>query len=743
MFKYNIEKNNRDHHTDEISLQRLIVRRGQPFQLTFYTKRQLQPDTDTVHLVMETGPSPSEAMGTSSTLGFPWRVNEKSRWKVELLENCPSYFTMGIKSPADASVGSYKLSIRKGLECTPQPLANLVLLFNPWCTEDWVYLPGEDERKEYVMAEDGIIYRGSDHYISSLEWNYGQFEEDMVDICLKLLDMNPKCLRDAAEDFSARCNPIYVGRVVSAMINANDDHGVLEGCWSPPYVGGKAPTYWDDSVDILRLWNQNQCRPVKYGQCWVFAAVMCTVLRCLGIPCRVVTNFQSGHDTDKSLTIDKYYTDNGLQPKDSRDSVWNYHVWVEGWMKRPDLSKDSTYDGWQVMDPTPQERSEGVHCCGPCPVKAVLEGHTDLKYDVPFIFAEVNADQVSWMVMADGSKRRMFTDSTGIGRNISTKAVGADRREDITAIYKYSEGSQRERCVFDEAVRRSNLTIGCGGGIRVPQMPQLPQKPQLPQQPPQVKLRIGERSPPIAGTDLELYLSLFSDHSDVRQLSVFLSAQTMRYTGVPDCKVWNDVERVKLQPRQEHTIPILIPYFRYGAKMQDNNSLKVTAIVHDQKHPDELYMAEVDIVPQRPTLTIECDGSCEQYSVLEAKIIFHNPLSVALKNCSISVTGSGLLTNTVEVKVADIGVGECLSVPMQFKPYRAGRKMLLVDFDCDIFQNLKACHFLDIRPYSGRNQTGWCGVSDNTFYGMSTVCHYSSLTPRMVAMTVEEEILIE
>ena len=45
-----------------------------------------------------------------------------------------------------------------------------------------------------------------------------QFEEDMVDICMKLLDMNPKCFRDAAEDFSARCNPIYVARVVSAMV---------------------------------------------------------------------------------------------------------------------------------------------------------------------------------------------------------------------------------------------------------------------------------------------------------------------------------------------------------------------------------------------------------------------------------------------------------------------------------------------------------------------------------------------
>lgn len=30
-------------------------------------------------------------------------------------------------------------------------------------------------------------------------------------------------------------------------------------------------------------------------------------------------------------------------------------------MKRPDLKKGDIYDGWQVLDPTPQELSEGEH----------------------------------------------------------------------------------------------------------------------------------------------------------------------------------------------------------------------------------------------------------------------------------------------------------------------------------------------------------------------------------------------
>lgn len=34
-------------------------------------------------------------------------------------------------------------------------------------------------------------------------------------------------------------------------------------------------------------------------------------------------------------------------------------MWCEGWMKRPDLFGDGKFDGWQVVDPTPQEMSDG------------------------------------------------------------------------------------------------------------------------------------------------------------------------------------------------------------------------------------------------------------------------------------------------------------------------------------------------------------------------------------------------
>lgn len=57
------------------------------------------------------------------------------------------------------------------------------------------------------------------------------------------------------------------------QINSNDDSGVLVGEWEE-FSGGVHPGTWIGSGEILRKWVESG--PVRYGQCWVFAAVACT-----------------------------------------------------------------------------------------------------------------------------------------------------------------------------------------------------------------------------------------------------------------------------------------------------------------------------------------------------------------------------------------------------------------------------------------------------------------------------------
>ncbi|KAJ8400818.1 hypothetical protein AAFF_G00391720 [Aldrovandia affinis] len=680
------ELNNAAHNTNEISTKRLIVRRGQPFLLTCHASHMFNLTPDALEFTVQTGPEPSEALGTKSVFGISHNHPTKKSWDAKVEETSQTSVTLAITSPADASIGEYTLSVKtnsymkEGLS-----VGSFIVLFNPWCVDDWVHLPNEHERQEYVLNEQGILYMGTNGYIDSLAWDFGQFEDDIIDICLKILDVNPKCMRNAAEDFSARCNSIYVSRVVSAMINSADDRGVLEGRWGSNFYGGVSPLHWNGSVDILRQWRNRSCQPVKYGQCWVFAAVMCTVLRCLGIPCRVVTNFESAHDTDGNLTIDDYFADYGVKPKESHDSVWNFHVWVEGWMRRPDLSKESVYDGWQVLDPTPQELSDGVHCCGPAPVKALLMGHTDLKYDMPFIFAEVNGDRITWLVGADGSKKKILSDTVSVGQNISTKGVGNDDRSNITSNYKHPEGTGKERQIFKEAVSRGN------------KLREKKPDPALPA--PDISFKIEEQSKPIKGKDIDLTLVLHSDHPRSCNFLIHINAQAMLYTGSVDSNIWSEEKQVQLLPNKELKIPFQIPFSKYSDHVQGNNSIKVTAVATDEENSDAVYLAERNIVPENPPFKITVTGSAVYCREMMAEIIFENPLSVTLNDCSMSLTGSGLLTRTVESSFNSLGPGLRVRMHIPFIPYKVGQRLLVADFDCDLFRDIKSSCHVDVKYY--------------------------------------------
>lgn len=282
---------------------------------------------------------------------------EPHQWGYKIEKTSGNDLLLNVKSAVNCSVGEYQLDVlthvlkdgKKEKEYRKELAAKLYFLFNAWCKDDTVYMESEEEKEEYVLSDVGYLYYGTSRYLGKMHWNFGQYDADVFKCVLYLLEKNL--------DVEHRNNSVVMCRTMSAAVNVQDDGGVLHGRWDGEYDDGAKPTSWQGSVAILEQYLSTK-EAVKYGQCWVFSGVLTTVMRCLGIPTRSITNFSSAHDTDRSVTIDECVDENDDMIEElNYDSVWNFHVWNDCWMSRPDLPVG--FGGWQAIDATPQETSEG------------------------------------------------------------------------------------------------------------------------------------------------------------------------------------------------------------------------------------------------------------------------------------------------------------------------------------------------------------------------------------------------
>mmetsp|Transcript_88501 Transcript_88501/g.222799 ORF Transcript_88501/g.222799 Transcript_88501/m.222799 type:complete len:855 (-) Transcript_88501:70-2634(-) len=372
--------------------------------------------------------------------------------------------------PPSMPVGEYTVHILQGTDVkdlvVPQatPANRVLILMNPWCGSAEEFVSDEPCRQEYVMLESGLIFTGSVNRKSSIGWEYGQFEPGVLAATRKMLRAIPP------ED---RVSPISISRAMSAFCNSQDENGVLVGNWSGDYSGGENPTHWKGSVEILSDWHKNR-EPVKFGQCWVFAGILTSVMRCIGIAARPVTNFVSAHDTHGNRMIDEVYDEDGNKLDETGDSIWNFHVWTEAWMARPDLERTSVatgLGGWQAIDATPQELSGGAYQCGPASLAAIKLG-LSTPYDADFVIGEVNAD-VRRYVRTGGELKLVKTITDHVGRSIMTKALGTWQGQDIVERYKAPEGSALERASLLRSAESTAhlgsliLDLNSGGAIVV------------------------------------------------------------------------------------------------------------------------------------------------------------------------------------------------------------------------------------------------------------------------------------
>eukprot|EP00028_Trichosphaerium_sp_Am-I-7-wt_P011020 CAMPEP_0168539508 /NCGR_PEP_ID=MMETSP0405-20121227/21874_1 /TAXON_ID=498012 /ORGANISM="Trichosphaerium sp, Strain Am-I-7 wt" /LENGTH=784 /DNA_ID=CAMNT_0008569093 /DNA_START=106 /DNA_END=2459 /DNA_ORIENTATION=+ len=586
--------NRESHHTtDYVNKSMLILRRANTFQLGF--KTNLEPSALTI--VLTVFPETSEQVKIKVSDAKPEELS-KTEWAAFVKEKSDDGFLAMVSIPANAKIGQYSLSVTNG-DVTDESTHPVIVLFNPWSEDDGVYMEDDSWRTEYVLNQEGVVWQGSEWVKVPQRWLYAQFEELSVLACLKLVEMIP---------LENRGDPVLFSRKLSALVNVQDEGGVLVGNWSGNYADGTKPKAWVSSHPILEQFYVSG-QGVKYGQCWVFAAVLCSVCRCLGIPCRPITNFNSAHDTSFDRGIEYYfYRDgDGKLVQDSSvtsDSIWNFHVWNDVWMRRPDLP--SGYGGWQALDSRPQEKSEGIFQTGPCPITAIKAGEKDksIKYDLDFIYAEVNADVKHFAKGESGEYELIKVETTKVGQSLWTKSVGSFLKTFATSQYKYKEGSAAERAVhLDENNEAFTVTFDVdhnkvAGEDFV------------------VKMKLKRiKTEGAVDTNVKYVLKLNSRARQKKSIlnnfpsfSVTFSAYAVYYTGKPRSSFKSENTNLTIPAdgsEVDFSVPITVN--DYLALLDDDHQMKFNVYVlsEDKK---ETALQSLDFDLDNPVINIELEG---------------------------------------------------------------------------------------------------------------------------------------
>lgn len=144
---------------------KLIVRRGQPFKIRLTTSRPFARAHDTLNFVFTLHNDEKPSHGHGTLVGCvlknnSYELGESNEWGSSIETISGDQMDVLIKPSCRAPVGEWtveidtQLSNQTGMRNFKYP-STFYVLFNPWCKDDQVYMPGKDEweRNEFLLRE--------------------------------------------------------------------------------------------------------------------------------------------------------------------------------------------------------------------------------------------------------------------------------------------------------------------------------------------------------------------------------------------------------------------------------------------------------------------------------------------------------------------------------------------------------------------------------------------------------------
>ncbi|RWS13964.1 hemocyte protein-glutamine gamma-glutamyltransferase-like protein [Dinothrombium tinctorium] len=471
-------------------------------------------------------------------------------------------------------------------------------------------------------------------------------------------------------------NPISITRSITDAISAyEEDDGLLVGKWQNltefyNNLPAKLPWHWLGSDEILEEFSENNGRKVAYGQCWVFACLLTTILRFLGVPSRPVTIFRAGHDSNFDVVITMVIKDDQTLNVTMSESLWNFHVWTEAWIRRIDLnpSNGSQYDGWQILDSTPQIKINNKYQIGPVPKYAIYNADVFLNKETCFIYCTVNCDVHYVSQQGD----ILGVESTLVGRAFMTKSIGfgENRMADITHTYKDPEGSVQERTKFNRAraISLRNKRV-----LHVSQTREI--NFSLSHQ--QFIIEIECAHWAMIGEPVKAKIFLVNYSNKNVYFNIYLEINSMYYSGEIAKTIFDQALHYELKAKKYLEITVALTPEEYLKKLVPFSIVQFQVVAHNY-NTSQILVKTHRLIFVKPELRVTADKNVLVGQNFSVQISLTNFLRNTLTDCKIKIRG--LRIGSITIEVESIKPKEKRVLKFNFKSANRGTETIMALF---------------------------------------------------------------
>ncbi|CAG7834007.1 unnamed protein product [Allacma fusca] len=678
--------NAREHRTDRYEIinnvatkrSSPVFRRGQTFFMALkLSSRKVDLAQQPLLVVLNFGSNPTIGKSTKVALTVTGEREfvqlDKSEWDIRLHNQEGNTLTLQFSVPSTALVGVWQYEIHHNNDIF-YGREDIYILFNPYCTDDPVYVDNEQFRREYIHSETGKLYRGVAKNQRSYKWVYGQFDASILPLTVLLLDRFTEGNRNII-DYSQRGSPVFVVRALANLMYSRNAGPLREASLTAPETTAFDSYSYTGSQSILDRLIENRFQPITTdNQSYIASALFVTFCRALGIPARSITTYRAPIDKT-TLSVDQYW--GGVEEDATGNDLYEaYQCINDVFFRRDDLVAATSYVGWQAVDPNSSGR-------GPAPAEAIRRGEIGLNYDIFYFYSLFN------------SQFRHFYSNTypetvvsdDIGRLIITKKCDRDEddddHEDVTHLYKKKDGSDDEKLAVVSAIKG----LGSRRGSSLRQQDLLATRND--------DLIVDWLSNTASyGQNLQVSLSLQNVASELRTLVVNFFARPV-YRGVVGRKIKHFKRQLTLQPLQRESLALDLHLQEYQDRLDDDYLIRFYASIF-VKETNQFWAGDDDVTLSTPKINIQTRTVAQVDNECHVNFSMVNPLSVSLTDCYLFYESGGI-TNPVYRKIKDIKPGEMLNVNEQLTPRKSGDSRLVAVFNSRQLRNVQGSKIITVR----------------------------------------------